>query len=120
LPAQHRVGFHSASLDFAPRPGLSGTSCVINLQKKISGEFERGFQGMTEEPVTLDELLAARETLIAEIVGNMPDEHRRFLSVATSRVGRYCTPAGRALAKQNLNKLDRGARNALVTQLEAQ
>ncbi|MBK5292493.1 MAG: hypothetical protein JJE04_12560 [Acidobacteriia bacterium] len=34
---------------------------------------------MTEVAVTLDELLAAREDLIAGIVGNMPRDHRRFL-----------------------------------------
>jgi predicted nucleotidyltransferase component of viral defense system len=46
----------------------------------ISQEFERGFEGMTETPVTLDKLLQAREQMISEIVGNMPPEHRRFLS----------------------------------------
>jgi predicted nucleotidyltransferase component of viral defense system len=45
----------------------------------IAAEFERGFNGMTENPVRLDDLLAAREAMIAEIVGGMPDEHRRFL-----------------------------------------
>lgn len=34
---------------------------------------------MTEEPVTLEELYDAREALIAEVVGKMPAEHRRFL-----------------------------------------
>jgi predicted nucleotidyltransferase component of viral defense system len=45
----------------------------------IAHEFERGFAGMTEEPVTLDELLKAREEFITELVGKMPEEHRRFL-----------------------------------------
>lgn len=48
-------------------------------RKDISAEFLRGFEGMTEEPVSRDELIAAREALIAEIVGKMPDSHRRFL-----------------------------------------
>jgi hypothetical protein len=52
---------------------------VIAPRKDISAEFRRGFPGMTDEPVTLDELLAAREALIAEIAGKMPDDHRRFL-----------------------------------------
>jgi hypothetical protein len=34
---------------------------------------------MTEASATLEELLHARETLIADIVGNMPPGHRRFL-----------------------------------------
>jgi hypothetical protein len=46
----------------------------------IRQEFERGFEGMTEKPVTLDDLLRAREDLLAEIVGKMPGEHRRFLA----------------------------------------
>jgi predicted nucleotidyltransferase component of viral defense system len=48
-------------------------------RKDISAEFLRGFEGMTEELVSRDELIAAREALIAEIVGKMPDSHRRFL-----------------------------------------
>ena len=48
-------------------------------RKDISAEFLRGFDGMTEEPVLRDELIAAREALIAVIVGKMPDSHRRFL-----------------------------------------
>jgi hypothetical protein len=35
---------------------------VITARRKdIAGEFERGFAGMTEEPVELDALLTARE-----------------------------------------------------------
>jgi Nucleotidyl transferase AbiEii toxin, Type IV TA system len=47
--------------------------------KNIEQEFSRGFQGMTAEPITLDELLAARDALVADIVGRMPEAHRRFL-----------------------------------------
>lgn len=53
---------------------------VITARRKdITKEFERGFAGMTEEAVNLDQLLAAREALIKAIVGDMPDEHRQFL-----------------------------------------
>jgi hypothetical protein len=45
----------------------------------IAAEYKRGFEGMVDKPVTLDELLQAREALIAEIVGKMPEKHRRFL-----------------------------------------
>lgn len=48
-------------------------------RKDIRGELARGFQGMTAEPATLEELVAARDALIAAVVGDMPDEHRRFL-----------------------------------------
>lgn len=45
----------------------------------ISKEFTRGFDGMTEVPVTLDELLETREELTANVVEKMPMHHRRFL-----------------------------------------
>lgn len=46
----------------------------------IEQEFTRGFEGMTEKPVTLADLLETREQFIAELVGRMPDQHRRFLA----------------------------------------
>lgn len=49
-------------------------------RQDITQEFERGFEGMTENPVKLADLLQAREELIAELVGKMPGEHRRFLA----------------------------------------
>jgi predicted nucleotidyltransferase component of viral defense system len=45
----------------------------------ISAEYKRGFEGMVHNPVSLDELLKAREELIAGIVGEMPEPHKRFL-----------------------------------------
>jgi len=48
-------------------------------RKSIEQEFQRGFEGMTAEPVTVEELIAARETLITSIVGQMSEAHRRFL-----------------------------------------
>jgi predicted nucleotidyltransferase component of viral defense system len=52
---------------------------LSSRQKDISDEFLHGFEGMTEEAVTREELIAARVALVKEIVGNMPDEHRKFL-----------------------------------------
>jgi predicted nucleotidyltransferase component of viral defense system len=48
-------------------------------RKDISGEFARGFAGMTETDVSLDDLLEAREALVAKITGAMPAHHRQFL-----------------------------------------
>lgn len=48
-------------------------------RKPLGDEFERGFAGMTLEPVALAELEAAREAIIAAVVADMPDAHRRFL-----------------------------------------
>jgi predicted nucleotidyltransferase component of viral defense system len=49
-------------------------------RKDIEVEFRRGFQGMTDQPVALSDLYAARETLIATILDDMPEDHRRFLT----------------------------------------
>jgi predicted nucleotidyltransferase component of viral defense system len=48
-------------------------------RKDLTGEFARGFEGMTVAPVTLEELEATREALIATIIGKMPAAHRHFL-----------------------------------------
>lgn len=45
----------------------------------ISAEYKRGFEGMVDQPVTLDDLLKAREDLTKEIVGKMPEQHKKFL-----------------------------------------
>jgi hypothetical protein len=80
---------------------------------------------MTETPVTLDELMAARETLIEDIVGGMPGSHRQFLmSVKRGRpdwalldvAGVDRLPAVR-WRLENLSKLDDKRRRALVGRL---
>src|SRR5208282_3344256 len=48
-------------------------------RKDISELFARDFDGMTDKPVTIEELIAAREALISGMVGDMPDSHREFL-----------------------------------------
>jgi predicted nucleotidyltransferase component of viral defense system len=53
---------------------------VLNARRKdITVEFSENFEGMTTEPVKLDELLETREALVAAIVGDMPKAHRDFL-----------------------------------------
>lgn len=48
-------------------------------RKPLADEYARGFAGMTQESVPLAELEAAREAIIAAMVGQMPTEHRQFL-----------------------------------------
>lgn len=48
-------------------------------RKPLHDEFARGFAGMTQEPVKLAELEAARDAIITAMVADMPDGHRRFL-----------------------------------------
>jgi hypothetical protein len=48
------------------------------LRMDISQEFSRGFDGMTDVPVTLGDLQEAREAVVTRIVGGMPEHHRRL------------------------------------------
>lgn len=100
---------------------------VLNSsQKDITQEFERGFRGMTAHPVDLNDLIAARERLVAEIVGAMPDDHRAFLlsfemgAPDWSLLGIDVAPELPAVRwrQQNLDTLSAEARRELVARLE--
>lgn len=94
--------------------------------KDIAREFENNFVGMTEDDVSLDQLLAARDALVAAIVGDMPDAHRRFLVsfergtpqwdlLGLPRVDKLPAILWR---QQNLDKITSNKRAELVAQLE--
>ncbi len=95
-------------------------------RKDIAAEFARGFDGMTDGPVVLEELTKAREVLIADIVGKMPEAHRQFL-VSFKRgqpdwnllglEGAAELPAVK-WRQQNLDKLEARERAAQVSRLE--
>lgn len=96
-------------------------------RKDVSTEFLRGFEGMTATPVSLTDLLAVRERLISEIVGNMPQEHRRFLVSFEQGTPEWSLlgvndadklPAIR-WRQQNLDSLDPKRRGLLVDELKA-
>jgi predicted nucleotidyltransferase component of viral defense system len=55
------------------------TEVLAPVRRDVSAEYKRGFEGMVDTLVTLDELLQAREDLIGKIVDKMPEQHRRFL-----------------------------------------
>jgi predicted nucleotidyltransferase component of viral defense system len=95
-------------------------------RKEISQEYLRGFNGMTDKPVTLEELTAAREAIIADIVGKMPDTHRKFL-ISFERGSPDWSLLGLPAVKDlpavrwrqiNLDKLSADKRAALVAALE--
>jgi predicted nucleotidyltransferase component of viral defense system len=95
-------------------------------RKDIAQEYERGFLGMADIEVSLDDLLAAREAMIQEIVGRMPTKHRQFLVLFEKGTpdwtllglsGIENLPAVR-WRQQNLDKLAPSKRAALVTRLE--
>jgi len=99
---------------------------LLAKRKDITVEFSRGFAGMTEDPVTIEELVAAREALIKDIVGKMPATHRQFL-ISFERGEPDWTklglPAAGALPavkwrQHNLDKLTAERRAVLVAILE--
>jgi hypothetical protein len=96
-------------------------------QKDIAAAFAGEFAGMTTVDVPLDELIAARAALVAEIVERMPEAHRRFL-VGFKEGGAdwnlLGVPEARNLPavkwKQlNLNRLKPEDRQRLVAELKA-
>lgn len=95
-------------------------------RKKLEGEFVQNFDGMTAEHLSVETLAEARENLIEEIVGRMPEDHRRFL-VSFERgeptwelLGIPEAPELPAVQwrQQNLDKISAKKRGELVAQLE--
>lgn len=97
------------------------------VHKPIADEFQRGFDGMTTLPVSIEELITAREAMITSIVQQMPDVHRRFL-LSFERgepdwplldiPGAHALPAVR-WRQRNLDTLSAKQRTLLISQLEA-
>ena len=95
--------------------------------KDITDTFRTAFDGMANPPVGVDELVKAREDLVPRIVGEMPEEHRKFL------IGFYKgapdwellgLPNAKDLPgvtrrQQNLEKMDLGNRGLMIEKLEA-
>jgi predicted nucleotidyltransferase component of viral defense system len=95
-------------------------------RKPIEVEFHRGFQGMTAEPVAMEALTQARESLIEAVVGKMPEHHRQFLLSfergkpewsLLALPGASDLPAVR-WRRENLDKLRSAERAQLVSKLE--
>jgi hypothetical protein len=95
-------------------------------RKDMTLDYNRGFVGMTEEAVTLKELIEEREILITDVVGNMPEPHKRFLLsfergepdwLLIDIPGAAELPAIK-WRQQNLDKLSKEKRDQLVADLE--
>ena len=54
-------------------------SLLAPVLRDITQDFEQNFVGMAREDINLDVLLSARERLIADVVVNMPENHKVFL-----------------------------------------
>jgi predicted nucleotidyltransferase component of viral defense system len=99
---------------------------VVPRLKDIAQEYAQGFDGMTAEPVALDELLTAREELITAMAGGMPDAHKEFLlgfkrgAPDWNLLGVKGASALPAVKWKliNLDKMPADARQRLVAQLQ--
>lgn len=95
--------------------------------KDLADEYRNGFEGMTAEPVSLDELVEARRAMLDSLIGDMPDHHRAFLigfergepdwSLLT--IGHVAELPAVRWRQQNLDKLKPGQRAALVASLQS-
>lgn len=95
--------------------------------KDLSNEYRNGFEGMTEEDVTIEELIETQHEMIERLIGEMPDCHREFLIgfergepdwsiLGISHVAEL--PAIR-WRQRNLDKLSADQRSELVDLLQA-
>jgi hypothetical protein len=57
----------------------SPNSLLAPVLRDISQDFQQNFVGMTTEEIKLETLLEAREKLITDVAGKMPDNHKEFL-----------------------------------------
>lgn len=90
--------------------------------KDLADEYRNGFEGMTEEPVVIEELIETQRQLIALLIGGMPDRHRNFLigfergkpdwSLLT--IPHVADLPAVRWRQQNLDKLSTDQRSALV------
>ncbi|MGL6159979.1 nucleotidyl transferase AbiEii/AbiGii toxin family protein [Microbulbifer sp.] len=67
------------SHDHSPHSLLDPVRC------DISRGFEQSFSGMVSGEIALEKLVTAREKLIKDVVGNMPEDHKHFLRSFYSR-----------------------------------
>lgn len=95
-------------------------------RRDLTERFTREFEGMTEKPVKIEELIAAREALILGMVGDMPGAHREFLlsfergqpEWKTIGIAHVADLPAVKWRQQNLDKLPKDKRAALVAALE--
>ena len=93
----------------------------------LDKEYQRGFEGLTAKPVSLQDLIDTRERIIATMTEDMPVKHKQLLVSFVSGNADWSSfkiegakdlPAVQWRA-MNLDKLDKKRREALAGQLAA-
>jgi len=101
-------------------------SLLAPVLRDITQDFEQNFVGMTREEINFELLLSARERLIHDIAGNMPENHKVFLRSFYKRKpewdllgleGAQDLPAVR-WREINLDKAGRDTQSELVRKLD--
>lgn len=95
--------------------------------KDLGNEYRNGFEGMTAEPVSLDELIDARQVMLDGLIGGMPDRHRAFLTGfeqgapdwSLLTIGHVAHLPAVRWRQRNLDKLSPEQRAALVASLRS-
>jgi predicted nucleotidyltransferase component of viral defense system len=127
LLAQEGIGdeLRTAFLVYLLSHGRPMADVLAPARLDIAQAFARGFDGMTDVPVMLDQLVRAREELIVAVIGGMPMSHRRFLLSIKSGEPDWAVlgvPGARDLPAvrwklENLATLDERKRSALAGRL---
>jgi len=102
-------------------------SLLSPVLQDIAPEYKQNFIGMTREDVPLDVLINARQSLIDDVVRNMPNAQKEFLTSFYRREPKWdllevddirALPAVR-WRELNLDKAGQDTRNELVSKLES-
>ena len=119
-------GLRDAFIVYLLSHNRSMAEVLAPRRKDISQEFERGFSGMAEVSVTLDELVDTRERLVTQIVGKMPHNHKEMLlsfKAGEPDWSKLAVPGAKDLPAvrwriQNLTKLQDHRRRELIANLK--
>ncbi|MCC5808735.1 MAG: nucleotidyl transferase AbiEii/AbiGii toxin family protein [Ectothiorhodospiraceae bacterium] len=95
--------------------------------KDLSNEYRNGFEGMTEEAVPIEELIDTQHSMVATLIGGMPDHHRKFLigfergepDWSLLKIAHVADLPAIRWRERNLDKLSPKQRTALVDLLQA-
>ena len=95
--------------------------------KDLANEYRYGFEGMTEEPVAIEDLIETQHAMIEALIGRMPDHHREFLigfernepDWSLLEISDAAELPAIRWRQRNLDKLSADQRSALVDLLQA-
>jgi predicted nucleotidyltransferase component of viral defense system len=95
--------------------------------KDLANEYRNGFEGMTDEVVTIEELIKTQHEMIEALIGSMPDHHREFLigfergepEWSLLKIDRLADLPAIRWRQRNLDKLKPEQRSALVELLQS-